>query len=85
MTPLSCACAVVITLESQKCRKGAHHSVEFTFFFINRPFAQLLSGFETGHLAAVGPSPAYDFRIFDEKKAVFLSPFWTVLSVIHRV
>ena len=32
MTPLLCACAVVITLETQKCRKGAPRSVEFNFF-----------------------------------------------------
>ena len=29
MTPLSCACALVITLETQKCRKKAPGSVEF--------------------------------------------------------
>ena len=29
MTPLLCACAVVITLETQKCRKRAPRSVEF--------------------------------------------------------
>ena len=32
MTPLLCACAVVITLETQKCRKWAPCSVEFNFF-----------------------------------------------------
>ena len=32
MTPLLCACAVVITLETQKCRKRAPLSVEFNFF-----------------------------------------------------
>ena len=32
ITPLLCACAVVITLETQKCRKRAPHSVEFNFF-----------------------------------------------------
>ena len=32
MTPLLCACAVVITLEKQKCRKRAPRSVEFNFF-----------------------------------------------------
>ena len=32
MTPLLCACAVVITLEMQKCRKRAPRSVEFNFF-----------------------------------------------------
>ena len=31
MTLLLCACAV-ITLETQKCRKGAPRSVEFNFF-----------------------------------------------------
>ena len=40
----------------------------------NRPFAQLLlSGLETGHPAAAGPSPAYDFSVFDERNAVFLA------------
>ena len=34
MTPLLCACAVVITLETQKCRKRAPRSVEFNFFLI---------------------------------------------------
>ena len=32
MTQLLCACAVVITLETQKCQKRASHSVEFNFF-----------------------------------------------------
>ena len=32
MTPFLCACAVVITLETQKCRKRAPRSVEFNFF-----------------------------------------------------
>ena len=32
MTPLLCACAVVITLETQKCRKWAPRYVEFNFF-----------------------------------------------------
>ena len=34
MTPLLCACAVVITLETQKCRKRAPRSVEFNFLII---------------------------------------------------
>ena len=38
----------------------------------NRPFAQLLSGLETGHPAAAGPSSACDFSVSDEQKAVFL-------------
>ena len=32
MTPLLCACAVAITLDTQKCRKRAPRSVEFNFF-----------------------------------------------------
>ena len=32
LTPLLCVCAVVITLETQKCRKRAPRSVEFNFF-----------------------------------------------------
>ena len=34
MTPLLCACAVVITLETQRCWKRAPCSVEFHFFII---------------------------------------------------
>ena len=34
MTPLLCACAVVVTLETQKCRKWAPCSVEFNFFIL---------------------------------------------------
>ena len=37
----------------------------------NRPFAQLLPGLET-HPVTVGQSPAYDFSVSDEQKAVFL-------------
>ena len=32
MSPLLCACAVVITLETKKCRKTATRSIEFNFF-----------------------------------------------------
>ena len=32
MAPLLCACAVVITLETQKCCKRAPRFVEFNFF-----------------------------------------------------
>ena len=38
---------------------------------LNRPFAQLLPGLETGHPVTVGQSPAYDFSVSDEQKAVF--------------
>ena len=32
MTPLLCACAVVITVETQKCRKRAPRSIQFNLF-----------------------------------------------------
>ena len=38
----------------------------------NHCVAQLLSGLETRHPAAAGPTPAYNFSVFDEQKAVFL-------------
>ena len=38
----------------------------------NRPFAQLLSGLGTGHPASAGPSPAFNFNVSDEEKAVLL-------------
>ena len=44
----------------------------FPFYLQNRPFAQLLSGLETGHPAAAGPSPPCDFSVSVEQKAVFL-------------
>ena len=50
----------------------------------NRPFAQLLPGLETGHPVTVGQSPADDFGVPNEHKAVFLClMFRTVLSAIH--
>ena len=33
-TPLLCACAVVITLETQLCRKRAPRSIKFNFLLI---------------------------------------------------
>ena len=39
---------------------------------LDRPFAQLLPGLETGHPVTLGQSPAYDFSVSDEQKAVFL-------------
>ena len=43
-----------------------------TTYLKNRPFAQLLPGLETGYPVTVGQSPAYDFSVSDEQKAVFL-------------
>ena len=41
MTPLLCACAVVITLETQNCRKRAPRSVEFNFFYDRNGFRRM--------------------------------------------
>ena len=38
----------------------------------NRELFQRLSGFETGHPAAAGPVPAFDFRVSDKQDAAFL-------------
>ena len=61
MTPLLCACAVVITLETQKCRKRAPRSVEFNFFNNcdrQKRFSQ------TGRRRAGLQNVASDFLIF---------------------
>ena len=56
-------------MENKKCKKqGAANSSGLQ----NRPFAHLLPGLETGHPVTVGQSPAYDFSVSDEQKAVFL-------------
>ena len=39
---------------------------------VSGPFAQLLPGLEMGHPVTVGQSPAHDFSVSDEQKAVFL-------------
>ena len=72
------------------CSETAPEVIGLCQFYIyrnhlNRPFAQLLSGLETGHPAAAGPSPAYDFSVSTSETLFFLSPFWTVLGVFHRV
>ena len=56
-------------LGSTRCATGKQW---LRYLHSNRPFAQLLSGLETGHPAAAGPSPACDFSVSDEQKAVFL-------------
>ena len=47
--------------------------------------SQLLPGLETGHPVTVDQSPAYDFSVSEEQKAVFLVSVSgpTVLSAIH--
>ena len=38
----------------------------------NRGLFQRLSGFETGHPAAAGPVPSFDFSVSDKQDAAFL-------------
>ena len=72
-TAKDCMCECVRTFAT--CWEGLRavdQTPAVALHFFNRPFAQILSGLETGHPAAVGPPPAYDFSVFDEQKAVFL-------------
>ena len=41
---------------------------------MNKGLFQRLSGFETGHPAAAGPMPAFDFSVSDEQNAAFFVP-----------
>ena len=68
---------VTLTVASNRYYSPLPSSLKVTQVWLlrNRPFAQLLSGLETGHPAAAGPSPAYDFSVFDERNAVFLVSF----------
>ena len=50
---------------------------------INRPFAQLWPGLETGHPVTVGQSPTCSFSVSDGREVLFLSPFRAVLGAIH--
>ena len=72
MTPLLCACAVVITLETQKCRKRAPRSVEFNFF-INCERQKRFSQNERRRAAL--QNAASDFLIFAEGLSYDLSKF----------
>ena len=72
MTSLSCACAVVITLETQKCRKRAPRSVEFNFF-IN---CDRLKQFSQNERRRVDlQNVASDFLIFAKGLSYDLSKF----------
>ena len=55
----------------QETSRSSAQDVESNIFY--RPFAQLLPGLETGHPLMVGQSPAYDFSVSDEQKALFLA------------
>ena len=59
-----------------------YHFVAITIF-LNRPFAQLLPGLETGHPVTVGQSPTCSFSVSDGREVLFLSPFRAVLGAIH--
>ena len=72
MKPLLCACAVVITLETQKCRKRAPRSVEFNFF-INCDRQKRFS--QNERRRADLQKKASDFLIFAEGLSYDLSKF----------
>ena len=55
----------------------------FVALSVNRPFAQLLPGLETGHPVTVGQSPTCSFSVSDGREVLFLSPFRAVLGAIH--
>ena len=69
MTPLLCACAVVFTLETQKCPKRALCSVEFNFFIRQKRFSQ------NERRRADLPNAASDFLIFALGLSYDLSKF----------
>ena len=71
MTPLLCACAVVITLETQKCRKRAPCSVEFNFLVIAIDRNSFRRMKEKGLIYKV----ASDFLIFAKGLSYDLSKF----------
>ena len=71
MTPLLCACAVVITLETQECRKRAPRSVEFNFF--NNCDRQ--KRFSQNERRADLQNVASDFLIFAQGLSYDLSKF----------
>ena len=67
-----CACAVVITSETQKCRKRAPRSVEFNFF-INCDRHKRFSQNERRRVDL--PKIASDFLIFAQELSYDLSKF----------
>ena len=82
MTPLSCACAVVITLETQKCRKRAHRSVEFNFF-INCDRQKRFS--QNERRRAYLQNVASDFLIFASGLSYDLSKFSDDFTAFFRL
>ena len=76
MTPLWCACAVVITLETQKCRKRAPRSVEFNFFI----------GFSQNERRRIDlQNVASDFLIFAQGISYDLSKFGDDFTPFSRL
>ena len=72
MAPLLCACAVVITLETQKCRKWVPRSVEFNFFINCDRKKRFL---QNERRRADLPNVASDFLIFAQGLSYDLSKF----------
>ena len=74
MTPLLCACAVVITLETEKYRKRAPRSVEFNFF--NNNYCDRHKRFSQNERRRADlPNVASDFLIFALGLSYDLSKF----------
>ena len=82
MTPLLCACAVVITLETQKCRKRAPRSVEFNFF-INCDRQKRFS--QNERRRADLQKGASDFLIFAWGLSYDLSKFSDIFTPFFRL
>ena len=82
MTPLLCACAVVITLETQKCRKRAPRSVEFNFF-TNCDWHKRFS--QNERRRAVLQNVASDFLIFASGRSDDLSKFSDIFTPFFRL
>ena len=82
MTPLLCACAVMITLEAQKCRKRAPLSVEFNFFISCDRHKRFL---QNERRRADVQKLASDFFIFAQGLSYDLSKFSDDFTPLFRL
>ena len=79
-----CACAVVITLETQKCRKRAPRSVEFNFF-INCDRQKRFLQNERRIRRADLQNLASDFLIFAKELSYDLTKFSDDFTLFFRL
>ena len=91
ITPLLCACAVVITLETQKCRKGAPRFIEL--FFLNRHRQKWLSQTQrkwadkqnfASDLLVFAPRLSYDFSKFSDNFTTFVQRWKTITKSLGK-